>query len=88
MRLGCANALRVPGGITFQSRSPGVRLALAGRLRLALDRLSATVSTMPDSLFGTTITAAFFSVRSFLSVQSGNASVTDMSYWTLLQLTS
>lgn len=87
MRLGHADALRVSGGIALQSRSPGMRLALAGRLRLALDypgRLSAAVSAMSDSLFGTTVTAASLPVRSFLSVQLGNASVTDVPHRTLL----
>lgn len=84
MRLGHADALRVSGRIALQSRPPGVRLALAGRLRLALDRLSAAVSAMSNSLFRTIVTAASLPVRSFLSVQLGNTSVTDVPYRTLL----
>lgn len=87
MRLGRADAVRVPGGIALQSRSSGVWLALAGRLRLILGRLPATVSTMPVSLSGLN-TAASLSVRSFLSVRLGNAAITDLSYRTLLQFTS
>lgn len=87
MRLGRADAVRVPGGIALQSRSPGMRLALAGRLRLVLGRLPAAVSTMPGSLSGLN-TAASLSVRSFLSVRLGNAAITGVPRRTLLQFTS
>lgn len=87
MRLGRADAVRVPGGIALQSRFPGMRLALAGRLRLVLGRLPAAVSTMPGSLSGLN-TAASLSVRSFLSVRLGNAAITGVPRRTLLQFTS